>query len=554
MPKTDFTFTRGEIPRYSRSLSPDGYADCAINTKLWHGILQSFPCPVEVCEKPFNIKTIVPGCNCLAYDKVVDIVEGFCDLSFKTGDGCPMVTDNLCADDWCRLGVPCPPSSPPQASAGDNCSAQVSRLVYRYVNKFGQVGPPSLPSNETTIGGGGTLSGIVIPSAEWCVTHVDVFASMAGLKTGQESSQTKNSGTMFMGRFPLAGAVSGNFSVANGSFELDSEDNFPPACALQGITKTDHGLLAFEGKNMWYTKAGQPNAWNNYKCLDHDIIAVEYWNGRAFAFTDCLIYSFPVQVTEDGYDFGLPFTYGNAKMPLIGNRNSLASGQLGILYPTNGGIAIVNDRQIKIISDRLFAIDDWCRIDTDSMVAAYNNYGYAFFNNNVSYMIETPDGSIDLEQLNAYRLPFNATAATTDCDGVLQFADGNTWYQWDQCRDIKHTFDCCDDPRCLCRQCCPYFYKTVIKRFEQEIRLTDGVIQFDGSFGDVNVKIYDGSCRDRLIYEGDFNLNAEDCANYQCDRKYFVLDSCRLVESVFIVLEGCADVRRISLGTARSAL
>ncbi len=70
----------------------------------------------------------------------------------------------------------------------------------------------------------------------------------------------------------------------------------------------------------------------------------------------------------------------------------------------------------------------------------------------------------------------------------------------------------------------------------------------------VRLRVYDSSCRDRLLFDDTFDVNTLDCGNIQCDRKYFVMPSCHMVAAVYLVLDGCAEVRRVSLGTSRSAL
>lgn len=554
MPKIDFDTWRGETPRYSRTEAPDGFASCAVNTKLWHGVLSAFACPKVRCEADADIGTMVEGCpDCFTFPEKLDVAKGFCGRDFITGREYPEMTHDICADDWCRLGVPCPPNAP-RVTASGSCAGQTSQFVYRYVNKFGDVGPPSLLSNASNIDGSGGMNGIVLPDASWCITHVDVFGSISGSKLGNEATTNTSTAMLFLGRHVLANSIAISTRMSSAGQELDSLDNFPPPASLRGIVVTEAGLAGYQGHNVWYTKPNQPSAWPNKICLDFPVRAIHYWNNNLFVFTTKYLYRFSESIGDDGYEFSDPFVYGNKIVPLLAGRRSIASGQSGVFFPSSHGIMRATRDRVECISTEIFAKDDWCRISPSSMVAAYTDYGYMFFNDTVSYMIEVPDGTFDAKELNNYRVSFHADTVMVDNSGTLHYSDGPIWYTWDHCRGIKKTFKCGEDGRCICADCCSYYYKSTDMRFEQEERLTDGVIVFDGSHGTVELTVVDSGCHDRVLYKGLFSVNTDDCGNIQCDRKYFVLPSCSMVGTVHVILEGCAEVRRVSLGTSRSAL
>jgi len=536
--------TKGEYPIAGNGQGKD-FALKAINTKFWHGLLEPHECPQLYCSTNdgSTIKTMHHSkeCECRHFDKHLDIAECFCDMIFWTGDGKPKFStkSGFCFNLHCTLGVPCPTGQP---TAGGVSPQQCSSVVYRYVNAFGHVGTPSRP----TAGGGSVISGIEMPPPEYCISGVEIFILLSGTRTGLENNLSNSSGYMSAGIYPLEETVS--FDISELGLELDSMTYYPPPENLQGMQCHEYGLVGFEGQNIWFTEANIVNAWNGKMCLDIDIKCIEYWNGSLFVFTDEWILRLDLKTTENGYTFTPPFKFGERPFPIIGRPSK---GQSGIFFASVMGGVVVNHDTAKVITSK-FGKDDWLALchDCESSYSAITDYGIGIFTKNSSYMFEFGDGSFLEPTGELYQLPFIADYASTDQNGILNYSVKDKWYKWDNCYTCKTASDNCT----TLDTCCHYLWESYNKIFDTKERLTAGFIEFEEGTGDINLKILDCGCGDKVIFERTFNESTTQCRSSKCFRKYFRLKGCKINSQIKIILEGCGKVRRVVLGTSRSSL
>ena len=523
----------------------------------------------EKCSSDYDECIIAANSECDAlYDEVGVLFDAY--TSIKEGDSCGDCSDesDKARDKWaekleeynkclkCKNVLDAIDECKKEKTdcidgCGDSkCNdEQFSSFLVRYINKYGHVGAPSKPSEFVPIYNYDTeVFNIQIPAPldGYCVTDVEIFVLIAGNKTGLEKNVANNSGFMSVGVFPLSGNIT--FSIEEIGFEIDSSNYFPPVDNLKGITCHDYGLVGFEGKNIWYTESNIVNAWSMKKCLDHEIKCIEYWNGALFAFTDEWVYRMSLIESNDGYDFSTPFRFGDRPFPIIGRPSK---GQAGIFFPSVlGGVLITRD-SAKIITSK-FAKDDWLSLchDKETSFTAVFDYGVGIFTKKASYVFEFGDNTTSPAG-EVYQLPFIADAAMVDKNGILNYAVGNEWYKWDSCYECKEP---CDETPSLTECCCPYDWRSMGIIFDTQILLTAGYIEFEPSTGDVKLEIFERDCFDDPIYTFEFNEGTDRCQKNRCFRKYFRIPSCRVLDQIYVRLSGCAKVRKVVLGTSRSAL
>ncbi len=432
------------------------------------------------------------------------------------------------------------------------CDKQCVQFVYRYVNKYGQPGAPSKPSTIQEIALNSTdtisISGIERPPGNHCITHVEIFMTIAGNKTGLENPVKPNSGFMSMGVYSFAESF--DMELGEPGLELDSWNYFPPPENLEGIQCTDMGLVGFEGKNIWYTEPNQPHAWSKKKCLDHTVKGLKYWNGILFAATDSWLYRMNLSQDEGSYEFSAPFRYGERPMPLLSDQRGMSAGQAGVFYPSVMGGVLATEGSARYITSK-FGKDDWMGLNPKTMQTAVFDYGVGFFSCNASYVYEWGDGTFGELEGHLYQLPFKPNAVYTDKNGILNYAVGNKWYRWDACYRYRNP---CDDCETISIECCPYKWEGEEVVFDTQARLTAGFIEFVPGTGDVTLEIFEEDYFEEPIYKKTFNEGTERCRKNRLFRKYFRLPSCRVEDQIFIRLTGCAHVRQVVLGTSRSAL
>lgn len=429
------------------------------------------------------------------------------------------------------------------------CDKQYSSYMYRYVNKYGQVGVPSPPSNIVENLSTVTLGGVSPPPLEYCITGIEVFQLVAGNKTGLEKQIENNSGWLSLGIFPIQNTLT--IVPGETGFPLDSWDYYPPPENLKGIVCTDYGLAGFEGKNVWYTEPNQINAWSKFKCLDHDVKALRYYRGALYALTDTYIYQLRSGQTESGYDFSIPYRYGDKPFPLLGDTRSVSQGQSGIFFPSVMGGVLITENSAQNITTK-FAKDDWLALNPATMKTVMFDYGVGIFSSQVSYVYEFGDASFAGESSgHLYQLPMKPDAVLLDEKGILNYAEGNQWFKWDNCYNLRQ-LPCEDYTKGSC--CCEYYWRSKPIHVVNKIKLTRGMIEFAPGTGNVKLAIYKRDCHDKPLFEKTFNEGTEQCRDSVCYRKYFNLPSCIITGQFIIELRGCAHVAGIYLSTSRKAL
>lgn len=541
---------KGELPA-AHFGSGVGFADCAVNTKFWHGGLMPFQCPTKHCEKEEQIITMfsIDGCDCISWDNPVDVSDCYCDYIVWTGEGRPRIStkEEICEGVSCLLGMPCPTKIPVLSTSGSD--SKQGGVVYRYINKFGQASAPSPVSNIDNYSLSGKLSGIQIPSPDYCVSHVEIFISVAGNKNGIEKQIEHNSGMMSLGIYDLSSTIS--FSAIECGLEIDSLEFYPPPDDLKGITCHDVGLVGYHGKCIVFTEPNQIHAWSGEICLDHTVKAIKYWNQSLYVFTDSIVYRMALKLSDGGYTFGIPKRYGDRFFPLISDSRGVSSGQSGIVFPSINGLVLVNEAGCSYITSR-FKKDDWLSINPRTMKTAIFDYGVGLFTDKASYVHEFGDGSFGELKGELYQLDFIADGIYMQKNGVLNYSIGGKWYKWDNCYETRSS---CNKSKDLSLCKCDYFWRSKPIILNNFSRFTSGIIEFEAGTGQVELKIYSDRCDDKPILSRVFDTSSDNsCRKRICFRKYFRIRNCNVSSQLYIELRGVAHVRRVVLATSRQAL
>jgi hypothetical protein len=393
------------------------------------------------------------------------------------------------------------------------------------------------------------LSGISIPSAEYCITGIEIFQLVAGNKTGLEKQVENNSGWLSLGTYPVQSTLV--IAIGETGLALDSWHYYPPPVDLSDVVCTEYGLVGFSGKNIWYTESNQINAWSRFKCIDHEIKALRYYRGALYALTDTYIYQLKLVQTESGYDFSIPYRYGDKPFPLMGDTRSVSIGQSGIFFQSVTGGVLITDSSARVITNK-FAKDDWLALNPSTMKTVMFDYGIGLFSSQASYIYEFGDQSYSSEPTgHLYQVPIKPDAVLLDKNGILNYSENNQWFKWDNCYTLRQE-PCSDYEKGSC--CCEYLWRSKPYHVVNKIRLTRGMIEFAPGTGNVHLAIYKRDCYDKALFEFTYNESTDQCRDSVCYRKYFNLPSCIVTGQFVVELRGCAHVSGVYLATSRSEL
>ena len=160
------------------------------------------------------------------------------------------------------------PNTPVASSTVTTIDETVDRTSYvvSYVNKFGMEGPLSYPSNTVLISDEGTvtIAGWTAPDAKYGVTHIRIYRSATGERTGAETTQEALTGYLHVATIS---ATNTSFvdtvprirlgSVASTLNNRQAPDNLQ-CITLLPDTET---LAGFVGNKVYFSENAEPHNW-----------------------------------------------------------------------------------------------------------------------------------------------------------------------------------------------------------------------------------------------------------------------------------------------------
>lgn len=544
---------RGELAPEHRRSKENIYASCSINVNHKAGSLKPYPCPEEVCQQPFDPKAIFAhdGCDCVGWenDTMVDQDRRFIYWHDEVEGTRKSPKDCFCDGVQHKIGLPCP-LTPPIAStsgSGGGCTFDPRTYYYTYVAKFcdgcESEGPLSPPSSEVACGSSVSLGGFSSPPAGYGITNIRLYRTVAGWKSGDESSSTNTSGAILVAELPLGqGYVDSNPVGDIGFISPITYDMESLPSDGDGIGVTAFSTFVWKGKDLYISVDGMVDVYRDYGhfCFDHDIIAARYWNGSIYVFTERWNYRIDEQAGDGAVLYSNP-PYRFETLAPIANKYSISVGHSGVFYAANSGVAVVSGNDMAILP--FFTTDQWKSMGLDRVKThVYQQYLFVYSEGwDYSHLFEIEDNVYgDVEYSNHTRYPYSISAMFTTDEGDLRFASDGVVYKFIE-EECYNVVDCDAEPD-LCKPCCEMDYRIDLRDVAEIGDLASAYIYINPYYGDVTFQLWRGDCGDELLFEEVL----EGCEDHE-----FKLPGCGpLSKYKTMRIVGCAEVYPTSrLGT-----
>lgn len=437
----------GSTPRMADHLLGETVAGLALDCKLWHGTLESW-------REPLHVRHLEPGvatsalfdCCWVDFDSNVDLAFGpvTCRQLFSTGaQDWPAVHqfDDECNMTVRRLGVPCAYKAPNVfGGSASGKSTEGRSYAYQYRNAAKERGALSMASvaKLVTDGQSVVVSGWEIPDASWGVTHVRIYRAVAGHQTGREAGNVLDTTWMFVGEAAI-GAPSFTDNKFNEDLieALEEDVADPPPPDLRGMIwiESMNVLAGFVGKRVYFSENNSYHQWPYFIDLDDNVCALAESNGTIYAATDGAPYAITGAV--DCANAGcrkavrLPAAY-----PMVGcgNRRMAAMPQ-GAVYPTHDGLVALSGTSVPVLlTQPLYAPDDWHRLYPESIIPVHFNGRLFVFARERGFVLTLGNGSESGWPLDAHSelSDHDVTDAFVSRTGDFYIVKSDAVYQWDR--------------------------------------------------------------------------------------------------------------------------
>lgn len=454
MPGYKITKFSGEMPRANDRTLPPDIAELALDVNLDNGTLRPWRERLPVHTAPHDVKGFSRvGCCWLTDDACAEfsLLWPSCEFVVRTGvQPYPEFAtwDEACAGQWCRLGVPCPsvaPTASPTAPPDPNPALRSLELrAYRYtwVNKYGQEGGGSPPSNSYATNNG-TTSIVQIPACPdgWCITHINLYRLATPLESGGEQSNPQNTEYYFVAQIPCGttvftdslplldlGSMGGDLAV------FTREESIPPPDDLTGIVCLENGKLAGFSPSLRMVVMSEPfapHSWplKDYKKLWDDPVALAAVASVIYVGTTGTPYT--IDGSNDCKGDGLSAVFRHREpLPCISKR-SMVGGSGVAYYSSNDGLVAIAGQQSRVISEQLLSKTDWQNLRPNRMLGALLDGFYLGFTDVAGIRLRTSETEhTDDIKVAFTRLSDRPVALWRSPEGFLYMANDNVISQW----------------------------------------------------------------------------------------------------------------------------
>ena len=487
----------GEMPRFNTQILPPEFARLALDVDLENGSLRPWRerLPVHTSDAPVRgfIRT---GCCWLTSDKCAEfsLLWPSCDFVTRTGvQPYPEFATfvEACADDWARLGVPCPsvaPSASPTAPPNpDPALRSLEMRAYRYswVNRYNQEGGGSPPSLAYTTNDG-TPSIVQIPPCDadpaFKVVAINIYRLATPLESGGETSNPQNTEYYFVAQVPCGTTVftdslsmldlSGGDSAQLAVFTR--EESIPPPDDLTNIVCLENGMLAgISGEFVMQSEPFAPHSWpmKYWRRLWDTPVALAAVGSTLYVGTTGTPYTIDGR-NQPGGD-GLTSVYRHREpLPCV-SKPSMVAGSGAAYFASNDGLVAISGSDSRVISEQLFSKTDWQQLHPNRMRGALLDGYYFGITDIQGIRLKTPDREhTDDARIAFTRVSDRPVALWRSPEGWLYMAEGNVISQWNAGAS----------PR-------PYRWRSVPEHFNRETSINAAIAEF-GLPGNVEVTHY----------------------------------------------------------------
>ncbi len=415
--KISIPFFKGEVPRQSSRLLPDGHASKAINANLLSGDLVPWKQPSSIITiTPAGIRTIYKmqtNNALLRWSDTVSVARGpvagdITERLYYTGakdspngassSNQPKVTNYSRAtgvvlhegqtagnypNNWLLMGVPEPTNTPiASATPSDANDLTTTSYVYTWLNELAEESAPSPASNLITFTQGDTITitGIDDPTgtqmADYGLNNVDLgtkrlyrAATSASGQTDYLYVQNISYGTTST-TDALTDSELGEV-LETGGWALPPSDGF-------GIVASPNGFCVMASKNQIFPSAAiRPHAYPPDYALTTDFPIV----GLGIIDTTIVVLTEANPYIIVGSD---PSTLSMAKLELpygcISSRSIASLKGFGIIYASANGLVSVNGvGGLNLIGSSFFTREQWQMLNPESIYGFTHDDRYFFF-------------------------------------------------------------------------------------------------------------------------------------------------------------------------------
>jgi hypothetical protein len=377
----DLTTFKGEIPKLSDKLLPDGNAATASNCDLEAGNLQPMPgVTSDIGALADDIRTIHRRESAfLAFDSIVNVARSFIASSGRliyTGDGYPKEYDGT---DHIRLGIVAPTNALTIHLDGTPSGTIKERsYVYTLVSKRTDgsevESAPSPPTGVTEVSdsigvsvSGFTTTGMLTGTV---ISHYRLYRLNAG---------TVGAEYQYVMDLPVSttGEVEDTVSDADLGEVLPTEDWTAPDADMVGITATSHGMMfGFVDNTIYPSETFIPYAYPATYSLtvESDIVGLGYTGSMVVVLTKTVPYLLFGQNPDV-----LELKRLGHPQPCVSAR-SIVNLPGGVVYAAPDGLFMINEAGSgQLLTKALFTRAQWEAWTPENAIGFYHDGSYLCF-------------------------------------------------------------------------------------------------------------------------------------------------------------------------------
>lgn len=424
---TDF---KGQVPKRSARLLPDGFAQTAVNARLESGSLGPVREPLATHTLGAPAQTIYRLANgsWLSWDADVSVAPGpiAAERLYITGDGAPKM--RVGATEY-ALALPAPTTAPTLSVVSgtlDLTLAEDILYAYTYVTSLGEESAPSAPSARIAWSPGMVirLSALAAPPAGRLIDKIRIYRSVTSLGGVTD--------LYFVDEIAIATTYDHNLATRPAQEALPTAHFSTPVTNLSGLIAMPNGMMAaFAGQTLYFSEPYQPHAWPDSYSLntDYPIVGLAAFGTYLAVLTEGTPYR--VQGTHPD---NMNMEKIEEDLPCVSSAGIVDLGYAAV-YPSTEGLVLISGSGAQIITKGLFSLKQWAALQPSTIVAARFDGRYFFSCSGVFDGSAAPSAVIDLtgEQPFLMRSTVHALATFRDIrDGRLFYLSTTTQInEWD---------------------------------------------------------------------------------------------------------------------------
>lgn len=447
MTSSKFSGFAGMRPRTHRSLLQKNEAILALNTNLAHGTLESFRAPLLLDPRGAPNLTIarqdagwivLPGVNSV----VVGLPGSLLYLASGEDFIAPMCAEpaDAIAGRWVRLGLPVPapplvtPTDLPSWAGPNDQRSEYRAYVVTYVDRYGNEGPPSLPSTRFGVDEGAAVDVRwgARPLGGWDVQAVRLYRLTGSDAGAEQVGLPRMEGFHLVGEFP---APVPRFVDTLQNLDLGEPLTTmvfaPPPEDLDLLVAEPNGtqLAGAAGREVWFCEPHEYHAWpDKYRLrLDDAVVALAWTDTGLYVATDGHPYWIASAANADGerevHRMAEP-------LPCVSRRSMVTTPTGGTMYASRGGLILLQGRQCQRVSDAYWSDDDFAALRPETMIAAVHEGQWFGFTANSGWMLDLSDPTYPGRRLGLIALSLRPTALHRSRDGAFYVALPEGIGQW----------------------------------------------------------------------------------------------------------------------------